>query len=115
MIFVFASAGYKSEPHVWPVHMMHVTEAVLVALAMISLVAALFLATVPGQSLLKEFVALVGGVSASIGLIMPFELAPFFFHERGEVMMASILLILLYPPAALAFWALLRKVMQNPR
>jgi len=34
---------------------------------------------------------------------MPFELAPFFFHARGEVMMATIALNLLYPFAAIMF------------
>jgi len=48
-------------------------------------------------------VAAVGGVSASFGLIMPFELAPFFFDVHGEIMLATIVLMLVYPIAAFLF------------
>jgi hypothetical protein len=34
-------------------------------------------------------VAAAGGISASFGLIMPFELAPFFFGVGGEWMLAT--------------------------
>ena len=45
----------------------------------------------------------IGSISAGIGVVMPFELAPFFFDVRGEVMMASVMLILLYPFTILGF------------
>ena len=110
MMFVFASG---SQPHVWPVHMIHVMEVVFVALALACLSAAIFLSTKPGPSLLKELVAFVGGISVSIGLIMPFELMPFFFNVPPLVMIGSMVLIPFYPIAALTFWALLRKVMRT--
>jgi hypothetical protein len=115
MMYVFASIGYGSQPHVWPVHTMHVTEAVFVASALVCLVAAMFLSTKPGPSLLKELVAVVGAIGASFGLIMPFELMPFFFDVPGQVMIGSMVLVIFYPFAAVVFWALLRKAMQNPR
>jgi hypothetical protein len=47
---------------------------------------------------------------------MPFELAPFFFNARGEIMMATIALILVYPMAAVLFIFPLRKFMNvTPR
>jgi hypothetical protein len=52
------------------------------------------------------------------GLIMPFELAPFFFGVRGEWMMATVGLILAYPVAVLFFiWmfkALIMPADENP-
>ena len=42
------------------------------------------------------------------GLIMPFELAPFFFGVRGEWMMATVGLILAYPVAVLLFIAMFK-------
>ncbi|CCE09846.1 membrane hypothetical protein [Bradyrhizobium sp. STM 3843] len=110
MMFVFASG---SQPHVWPVHTIHVTEVVFVASAFACLVAAMFLGTTPGPSLLKELVAVVGGIGASFGLIMPFELMPIFFNVQPGVMIGSTVLIPFYPIAALAFWALLRKAMRT--
>ena len=53
-----------------------------------------------GPQPLRDAVAFVGGVSASFSLIMPFELAPMFFGVHGEWMMATMVLILLYPIAA---------------
>ena len=112
-MFVFGSIGQESEPHVWPIHMMHITEAVFVVSALVCLVAAMFLSMKPGPSSFKELVAIVGGISASFGLIMPFELMPFFFHVKGEAMLGTMVLVLFYPIAAVVFWALLRAAMRT--
>ena len=112
-MFVFASIGNGSEPRVWPIHMMHVTEAVFLVSALVCLVAAMFLSTKAGPSSFKELVAIVGGISASLGLVMPFELMPFFFHVSGEVMLGTMVFVLFYPIAAVGFWALLRAAMRT--
>jgi hypothetical protein len=57
--------------------------------------------------LTRGMVAAVGGVSASFGLIMPFELAPFFFDVHGEIMLAT----MVYPIAAFLFISFFWKFM----
>jgi len=42
---------------------------------------------------------------------MPLELAPFFFGTRGEIMLATVPLILVYPLAAALFIFLFLKLM----
>jgi hypothetical protein len=61
-VYVFASIGYGSDPQAWPVHLMHVTEAVFVVLAMACIVAAMFLSKMPGLSPLKQLASIVGGI-----------------------------------------------------
>src|ERR1700722_9897451 len=102
MAFVFAYLGSLNAPPGWPIHLMYLTEAAFVIVAFACLLLAMRLRR-NGTQLKREMVATAGGVSASFGLIMPFELAPFFFGVRGEWMMATILLILVYPLAAVLF------------
>ena len=64
---------------------------------------------------MRGVIAFLGGVSASFGLIMPFELAPFFFHSRGEIMLATIALNLAYLPVARLFVVLLGLFMSPAR
>ena len=91
MMFVFASMGNHATG--WPVHLMYVTEAAFLVAA--------FGALVFGSGLSEivpyQLIAVVGGIGAGFGLIMPFELAPFFFGARGEWMLATMCLILAYP------------------
>jgi thiosulfate dehydrogenase (quinone) large subunit len=110
MMFVFAALGSQAEngEKAWPIHLMHVTEAVLLVVAVVCFLIALFLNRLHVS--LKIVVVLVGGVSAGIGSVMPFELAPFFFGSKGEVMMATIALNLVYPVAIALFIFLLMKL-----
>jgi hypothetical protein len=112
MTFLFAYLGTLSAPPgtppAWPVHLMYLTEAAFVAVAFICVLIAMNSRS-RGTQLWRDAVAVVGGVSASFGLIMPFELAPFFFGTRGEWMLATIGLNLIYPIAAVLFIFLFRK------
>ena len=112
MMFVFAYIGSKTGSHDWPVTLMYVTEAVLLILAIASIsIAGIWKTRIP--QLWRDVVAVVGGVSAGVGMIMPFELAPFFFHARGEVMLGTIVLILAYPVFVIPFVIGLRKLMNG--
>src|SRR5882724_13335999 len=102
MTFLFAYLGNLGTPSGWPVHLMHATEAAFVIVAFVCALSALILRR-HGTQLTRGMVAAVAGVSASFGLIMPFELAPFFFDVHGEIMLATIVLILVYPIAAFLF------------
>jgi hypothetical protein len=114
MTFLFAYLGSLSQSSGWPIHLMHLTEAGFVILTLGCIVAAICLPA-NAASWLKDLISALGGISASFGLIMPFELAPFFFGARGEVMLASILLNLAYPFAALGFIFVFRKSMGGAR
>jgi thiosulfate dehydrogenase (quinone) large subunit len=114
MMFVFAYIGSKTGSHDWPVALMHVTEAVLLILA-VACVAIAVTRQGKGPPLWRDAVAIVGGVSAGVGMIMPFELAPFFFHARGEVMLGTIVLILAYPVLVIPFVIGLRKLINGER
>jgi thiosulfate dehydrogenase [quinone] large subunit len=107
MMFVFAYLGKQESG--WPVHLMHQTETVLVVVALACLALSPFLK----RSATCAVVAVIGGISAGFGLIMPFELAPFFFGARGEVMLGSIVLILVYP-VAVAFFIVIFLVLMKP-
>lgn len=110
MMFVFAALGSQAEngEKVWPIHLMHVTEGALLCVAAVCFLIALFFDRL--RVSLKVVVVLVGGVSAGIGSVMPFELAPFFFGSKGEIMMATIALILVYPVAIALFIFVLVKL-----
>jgi hypothetical protein len=110
MMFVFAWLAGKSGSKDWPAHLIYQTEAVFVGLALICFLIAVFYKRMPGG--FKMMVAVVGGISAGFGLVMPFELAPFFFGSRGEIMMASMALILVYPFAAGGFIFLFMWIMR---
>ena len=93
MTWVFAYLGQFSSPPGWPIRLMHQTEAAFVIVALVLLVLMPFLK----NSATCAAVAVIGGISAGFGTIMPFELAPFFFEVRGEAMLGSILLVFAYP------------------
>jgi tetratricopeptide (TPR) repeat protein len=112
MAFVFAYLGSLSRPPGWPIHLMYLTEAAFVIVALVCALLALRLRRV-GTQLRRDMVAAAGGIGASFGLIMPVELAPFFFGVRGEWMLASIVLILVYPFAAALFIFLFWKFMKG--
>jgi len=111
MSFVFAYLGSLNKPPGWPIHLMYLTEAVFVGVAFACVLLAMRLRRI-GTQPQRDMVAVAGGISASFGLIMPFELAPFFFGARGELMMATIGLNLVYPPAAILFIFLFGKFME---
>jgi hypothetical protein len=110
MMFVFGYLGTLSTPPGWPIRLIHSTEAAFIIAALICVFLATRLRSAEVQRG-RDVVAVVGGISAGFGLIMPFELAPFFFNARGEWMMASMGLILVYPIAAALFILLFRKFM----
>jgi hypothetical protein len=107
MMFVFASLGNQQSG--WPVQLMHQTEGAFIAIALVCFVLALFLKRVATCVV----VAVIGGISSGFGVVMPLELAPFFFGARGEVMLASVLLIFAYP-IAVALFIVLFLVMMEP-
>jgi thiosulfate dehydrogenase (quinone) large subunit len=111
MTFVFAYLGSFYQPPGWPIHLMYLTEATFVIVTFVCVLFAGHLRKV-GTQPQRDMVASTGGISASFGLIMPFELAPFFLGARGETMMASILLILVYPVAAALFIFLFARFMK---
>jgi tetratricopeptide (TPR) repeat protein len=114
MIFVFGYLGTLSTPPGWPIRLMHVTEASFVTVALVCLFLAIRLRST-GTQPKRDVVAAVGGISAGFGLIMPFELAPVFFNARGEWMMATILLIPVYPIAVILFSLGFSKLMRGDR
>jgi len=91
MMFVFASMG--NQPNNWTEHVMYATEASFVLVAF----ACLFLGRQLSETVPYQVIATMGGIGDGFGLVMPFELAPYFFGVRGEWMMATIGLILAYP------------------
>src|ERR1700742_1285552 len=109
MMFVFAYLGNQDSG--WPIHLMHQTETALVVVAL----ACLVLSPFPKQAATCFVLAVIGGISAGFGLVMPFELAPFFFGARGEVMMATVVLILAYPVAVALFVVLFLMIMKPSR
>jgi tetratricopeptide (TPR) repeat protein len=102
MTFLFAYLGSLNRPPGWPIHLMYVTEAALVFVTFACVLLAKHVRD-RGTQPERYLVAVAGGIGASFGLIMPFELAPFFFGASGESMLASVLLNLVYPPAAILF------------
>jgi tetratricopeptide (TPR) repeat protein len=111
MALVFAYLGRLNKPPGWPIHLMYLTEAAFVMVAFVCVLLAMRLRRI-GTQPKRDMVAAAGGVSASFGLIMPFELAPFFFGARGEWMLATIVLNLVYPLAAALFIFLFWKFMK---
>jgi len=109
MMFVFAYLGKQESG--WPVHLMYQTETAFVAVALTCLVLSPFLK----RAVTCIVAAVIGGISAGFGLIMPFELAPFFFGARGEVMLGSILLIFVYPVVAAFFIVVFLFIMKSTR
>lgn len=116
MSFLFAYLGSLMTPPGsrpdWPVGLMHATEAALLMSALVCGLIAV-VSRGKGTQLWRDAVAVIGGISASVGLIMPFELAPFFFHARGEVMLATILLNLFYPVLAIPLIFGLRRIING--
>jgi hypothetical protein len=90
---------------------MHQTETALVVVALTCLVLSPFLK----RAATCVVVAVIGGISAGFGLIMPLELAPFFFGARGEIMLGTIALILVYPVAVALFIVLFLIIMKPTR
>jgi thiosulfate dehydrogenase (quinone) large subunit len=109
MTFVFAWIANANGTKDWPVDLMHQTEAALLGVAFVCFVIAGFAKGIPDA--LKALIALIGGIGAGVGVIMPFELGPFFFGWRGEIMMMTLALIVVYPIAIIGFALLLAKMM----
>ncbi len=110
MMFVFAGLASRDGSRDWPVSLMHAAEAGFVLATLVCILLAVRLRR--SQTEWRNAVAYVGGVCASLGLIMPFELAPFFFGAKGEIMLGTILLIFFYPVAAFLFVFMFRKFMK---
>jgi thiosulfate dehydrogenase (quinone) large subunit len=108
MMFVFAYVASRETSSAWPGHLMHQTEAAFVIVAFVCiLLAGVLRGIVP-----YELFAVVGGTGADFGLVMPFELAPFFFGSSGEIMLGTIALILVYPVAIFLFILLFLKLLR---
>jgi hypothetical protein len=110
MMFLFAYLGTLSDPPGWPVHLIYLTEAAFVIVALVCVHVLKRIAT----QWVRDALAVVGGVCAGFGLIMPLELAPFFFHASGEMMLGTIALNLVYPVAAVLFILLYGNFMLEP-
>jgi len=113
MTFVFAYIGSLTKAHDWSVQLMHQTETAFVIVAAACAVLAVLprvLLAADRMQPVRIVVAAIGGLCTSFALIMPFELAPFFFGSRGESMMASIALNLAYPVGAGLFIMLFLKI-----
>ena len=110
MMFVFAYLGSLMTPPDWPVKLIYATEAAFVIVSLACIVLALKGIDTQSQ---RDMVATVGGISAGFGLVMPFELAPLFFHARGEIMLGTVVLILVYPFAVALFVFLFRILMKG--
>jgi tetratricopeptide (TPR) repeat protein len=102
MSFLFAYLGTFAKPPGWPIHLMYLTEVAFVIVTFGCLLIGGRLRRSGTQSQ-RYLIAAIGGISASFGLIMPFELAPFFFGVAGEWMLATITLNVVYPVAAALF------------
>lgn len=114
MMFLFAYIGSRtgSSHNEWPLSLIYATEGALIVLSIFCIFVAVRLRR-SGPTPWRGVIAFIGGVSVSFGLIMPFELAPMFFGVGGEWMMATMLLILLYPFAAALFISLFWKFMNR--
>ena len=120
MMFLFAWLGQRSGSSGWPIHLMHRTEIAFVVVALICMTLAIvckpfWISNSVAAEVLRGVIAFAGGVSASLGLIMPFELAPFFFHSGGEIMMVTMALNLAYLPVAGLFMVLFASLMSSTR
>jgi hypothetical protein len=112
MMFLFAYLGTLNGNTGWPIRLMYATEAGFVIVTVVCIGLAVSLRR-QGTQAKRDLVAAVGGISASFGLIMPFELAPVFFGARGEIMLATIALNLVYPVGIALFIFLFRKFMNK--
>jgi thiosulfate dehydrogenase (quinone) large subunit len=112
MMFLFAYLGTLNGGAGWPFGLMYGTEAAFVVVTFVCILLAVSLRR-QGTQAKRELVATIGGICASFGLIMPFELAPFFFGARGEIMLATIALNLVYPLGIALFIFLFRKFMNK--
>jgi len=104
MMFLFAYLADVQSAKEWPVGFIRATEVALIGLALACLLLALLVRGMRAgtvQEIIRNIVAAVGGISAGVGLIMPVELAPIFFGVAGEWMMATMILILVYPVAVI--------------
>jgi thiosulfate dehydrogenase (quinone) large subunit len=114
MMFLFAYIGSQTgaSHDDWPLRLIYATEGAFIALSILCIFLAARLRR-SGPTPWHPLIAIVGGVCVGFGLIMPFELAPMFFGVRGEWMMATMLLIMLYPFAAALFISLFWKFMNR--
>lgn len=114
MMFLFAYLGSFSSPPGWPIRLMHLTEAAFVAAAFVCFVLAVNWKGTRSHAK-RDAVAAIGGIATGFGAIMPLELAPFFFGARGEIMLGTAPLILVYPLAAALFiFAFLKLMSAKP-
>jgi thiosulfate dehydrogenase [quinone] large subunit len=110
MMFLFAYLGSLTSPPGWPTRLMYLTQATFIAAAFVCFVLAICWKGTRSHAK-RDMVAGIGGIATGFGVLMPLELAPFFFSSRGEIMMATVLLILIYPLAVGLFIALFLKLM----
>jgi type IV secretory pathway VirB6-like protein len=118
MIFVFAILDEVFGAPRWLTQLLvYLTEAALIALAITCINFAVRARDGEAQRW-PDAIAVAGGISVTMSLIMPFELGTVFFGWAGESVMATILLIPFYPIGAISLTLAFRKFMkldaQNP-
>jgi len=111
MMFLFAYLGSLNSQPGWPTHLIYLTEAIFVAAALVCFVLAVCWKGTRSH-IKRDMVAGIGGIATGFGVLMPIELAPFFFGARGEIMLATVPLILVYPLAAGLFISLFLKLLR---
>ncbi|MCC8983517.1 hypothetical protein [Bradyrhizobium acaciae] len=108
-MFVFGYLSPSSSTKGWPVDLIHQTEWAFVTVAVACLILAIA-ARRRAPEFVCNLIAIFGGAGAGLGLVMPFELAPFFFGLSQEAMIETFVLILVYPIAIFAFFLLFRGI-----
>ncbi len=88
MILVFAYVASRFGLKDWPVEWMYAMEAFFVTSAIVCLLMLLRSRSRHKKSHLQLGI-LIGGICAAFAVVMPLELAPFFFHIGGEIMLAT--------------------------
>jgi len=112
MIFVFAILDEVVGAPRWLTQLLvYSTEAAFIALALTCINLAVRARDGAVQRW-PDAIAVVGGISVTAGLIMPFEFGTVFFGWSGESVMATILLIPFYPIGAIALTLAFRKFMK---
>jgi hypothetical protein len=110
MTLFFAWIGDKSGSHDWPVGLIRVTEIGFIVAAA-ACVFVYLKSSWPHKETGRFMLRVLAATATSFALIMPIELAPFFFGVRGEVMLATFALAPFFYliAGAIAFVALGRR------
>jgi thiosulfate dehydrogenase (quinone) large subunit len=93
MMFLFAYLGKFGDPKGWPVGLIHTTEICFIASAIVCVCLLYYCNKMKlVNPLFRVVVAYSGGILCAFALVMPMEMAPFFFNVGGEVMLGTFVL-----------------------